>query len=147
MEALDQKKNYTNNFTLSRNPNGLGFYANNLDFFFYELPVMFLVQLLLLFLFYRLFNYRISKYFRKYSFYGIFMLMVYEGNVEQFAFYFFSECKSLFSLNFSHKIANVLLIYFFFFVIVFSVGGLFMLFYHYRKLSKYFMEDSKETNT
>ena len=66
--------------------------------------------------------------------------------MEQFAFYFFSECQNLFSINFTHKLGNVFIIYFFFVLVVFSVGGLVFFFYHYRKLIKYFLEDSKETN-
>ena len=54
------------------------------------------------------------------------------------------ECKNLFSANFSHKILNVLMIYFFFFLVVFSIGGLIFFFYHYRKLVKYFLEDSEK---
>ena len=68
---------------------------------------------------------------------------MYEGNVELFAFYFFSECSNLFSFNFVHKLSNVFMIYFFFFVIVFSVGGLVWFYFHYKKLVKYFMEDSE----
>ena len=33
--ALDHKYKYTDDFILSRNENGLGFFANNLDYFFY----------------------------------------------------------------------------------------------------------------
>ena len=86
-----------------------------------------------------LFNYRLSKYIRKYSFSGMLLLIIYEGNVEQFSFYFFNECKTLFSLNFSHKLANVALIFFFFFLIVFCVGGLLWFTFNYRKLVKYFL--------
>ena len=101
----------------------------------------------LLYGFFRLFfNYRVSKYFRKYAFSGVFLYIMYEGNVEQFAFFFFSECKNLFSANLSHKMANVLMIYFFFLLIVFSIGGLLWFYYHYRKLCKYFLEESKENN-
>lgn len=141
--GLNYKQNYTDSFILSRNEEGLGFFANNLDFFFYELPFSFIAYLILSLAFRTLFNYRISKYLRKYAFSGIFLFIIYEGNVEQFAFYFFSECKTLFSINFSHKIANVIMIYFFFLMLVFSIGGLLWFFYHYRKLVKYFMEDSK----
>ena len=146
VEGLDRKKNYTDSFILSRNPNGLGFFSNNLDFFFFELPLAFGTYFLMACIFKVLFNYRISKYIRKYSFYGIFLFIVYEGNVEQFAFYFFTECRNLFSANFSHKIANVVMIYFFFMMIIFSVGGLLFFTFHYRKLVKYFLEDSKESN-
>ena len=144
--SIDLKKNYTDSFMYERNPNGLGFFANNLDFFFYELPFIFLTYLLFSLLFRLLFNFRVSKYFRKYAFYGLFLLILYEGNVEQFAFFFFSECRNLFSANLSHKLANIFLIYFFFLTIAFSVGGLFFYFYNYRKLVKYFLEDSERYN-
>ena len=143
MVGINKKANYTDSFFLDKNPNGLGFFSNHLDFFYYELPISVVLYLLLSFVFKMLFNYRISKYIRKYSFYGILLFIVCEGNIEQFAFYFFSECRNLFSVNFSHKMANVLMIYFFFFVILFAVGGMLWIFYHYRKLIKYFLEDSK----
>ena len=38
------------------------------------------------------------------------------------------------------------MIYFFFLLIVFSVAGLLFFAYHYRKLVKYFLEDSKDTS-
>ena len=75
---------------MSKNPNGIGFFANNFEFFFYELPVTLLTYFLFQLIFKTLFNYRISKYFRKYAFYGILMFIIYEGNIEQFSFYFFS---------------------------------------------------------
>ncbi len=78
---------------------------------------------------------------RKYSFYGTFLFVLYEGNVEHFAYYFFAECKNLFSACASHKIANIFLIYFFFLMIVYVIGGLLWFTYHYRKLLKYFLED------
>ena len=146
LESIEQKKKYTSDENIEKNPNGLGFFANNLEFFYYELPLIFITYLLFAGAFKLLFNFRISKYIRKYAFAGILLFIIYEGNIEQFAFYFFTECKNLFSFNFPHKIANVLMIYFFFILIVFSVAGLLFFTYHYRKLVKYFMEDSKETN-
>ena len=124
----------------------MGFFANNMEFFFYQFPLAIGTYVLFLWLFKALFNYRISKYIRKYAFYGILLFIIYEGNIEQFAFYFFRECQNLFSFNFSHKISNVLMIYFFFLLIVFSVGGLLFFTFHYKKLIKYFLEDSKESN-
>ena len=129
-----------------KNPNGMGFFANNLEFFFYEFPSALGIYFLFFWIFRALFNYRISKLIRKYSFYGILLFIIYEGNIEQLAFYFFRECKNLFSFNFSHKMANVFMIYFFFLIIVFSVGGLLFFFFHYKKLIKYFLEESKESN-
>jgi hypothetical protein len=143
---VDYKKNYTDNFIYERNPNGMGFFTNNLDFFFYEVPSILLTYIALSLVFRLLYNFRISKYIRKYAFYGTFLLAIYEGNVEQLSFFFFSECKNLFSFNFSHKLANVIMIYFFFLTIFFSVVGLMFFLYHYRKLVKYFIEDSDKIN-
>jgi hypothetical protein len=81
LENVDYKKNYTDSFIYERNPSGLGFFANNLDFFFFELPSILLTYLALSLLFRLTFNFRISKYVRKYSFYGTFFLILYEGNV------------------------------------------------------------------
>lgn len=93
-----------------------------------------------------LFNHKISKFIRKYSFYGILLLVIYEGNVEQFSFYFFTECRNLFSINFKHKLVRIFMLLFFFLLLVFTVGGLVWFKFHYKKLVKYFMEDSKTTS-
>jgi hypothetical protein len=87
---VDQQVNYTAADILSKNPNGLSFFSNNLDFFFYELPGSILIYLILSLIFKMLFNYRVSIFLRKYSLYGLILMVIYEGNVEQFSFYFFS---------------------------------------------------------
>ena len=55
------------------------------------------------------------------------------------------ECRNLFSVSFSHKLSRVFMVYFFFVLILFSVGGLVLFSIHYKKLIKYFAEDSKVT--
>jgi hypothetical protein len=77
LDALDYKYPYSDAMFLERNQNGIGFYANNLDFFYFTLPVIFLTYLVMHLIFRALFNYRISSYFRKYSFYGILLLLIY----------------------------------------------------------------------
>lgn len=62
---------------MEKNDKGIGFFANNLDFFLYELPRSILIYVVLSLIFRALFNYRISKYLRKYSFYGILLLIIY----------------------------------------------------------------------
>lgn len=138
-DRLNQKYEYSDADFLAKNPNGIGFYANNLDFFYYELPFMFMIHFLLAIIFNLLFNHRVSLLLRKYSFYGTLLFIIYEGNVESFAFYFFAECKNLFSADLIHKIANVLMIYFFFLLIIFVIGGMLWFTYHYKKLTKYFI--------
>ena len=64
--------------------------------------------------------------------------------MEQFAFYFFSECRLLYSANVYHKIGKGFMLIFFFFLLIFVVGGLTLFFVYYKKLVKYFMEDCKK---
>ena len=78
---------------------------------------------------------------KKYSLYGILLLIVFEGNIEQFSFYFFSECRLLYSATVVHKIGRYFMLLLFFFMLIFSVCGLTLFFVHYKKLIKYFMED------
>lgn len=107
------------------------------------MPGILLLYGLLSLVFRALFNHRVSRYFRKYSFYGILLLIVYEGSVEQFTFYFLEECKLFFSGTFSHKLANLFIVYFFFLTLFFSVGGLIWFKFHYKSLVKYFTEEYK----
>jgi len=97
-----------------------------------------------MFIFYQifemLFKYRISVFFRKYSFYAIIFFMVFEGNVEQFAFDIFCELKLFMSINFTHKVANVVILLILFVIIIFSVSSLLWMKFHYKKLVKYFVE-------
>jgi hypothetical protein len=144
LEELDYKYVYTEPQFIERNPNGNGFFSNNLDFFFYELPGILLVYLLLFLAFRAIFKFKVSKYLRKYSFYGLLFLVVFEGNIEQFSFYFFTECSYLFSASLRHKFVNIFIIFFFFVMLVFAVGGLAWFRFHYRSMLKYFMEDSKK---
>lgn len=124
VETLNYKQNYTVSSFIEKNNLGEGFWVNNIDFFYFEMPVMLVMYLCLCLLFKLLFNYRISLLFRKYSFCGLLLVIFYEGNMEQFSFYFFLEVQQFFSLSGFHKITNVVLVLFFFIAIVFAVGGL-----------------------
>lgn len=79
--GLDYKYKYTESFFLGRNSQGFGFFANNMDFFYYELPAIFISYIIFSMLFRALFNYPISRFIRKYSFSGILLFLVYEGNI------------------------------------------------------------------
>ena len=80
--------------SLSKLANGSFSYS----FFFFSLPLALIACLLFYLLFRVFFHYRISKFIRKYSFSGVLLIIVCEGKVEKFAFYFFSECRNLFSV-------------------------------------------------
>ena len=141
LAAVEHKAAYSDAEFLGRNENGVGFFANMLDYFFYELPSSLLMCLVLTLLFRLLFHHRFSLYLRQYSLVGVFLIIVCEGNVEQFSFYFFMECRNFFSASLSHRLANVFLVFFFFVVVTFAVGGLVWFRYHYKKLVKYLVDD------
>lgn len=143
MEVFDKKKAYSDQVFLEKNENGVGFMANFLDYFFYELPVMVLIFLLLNLLFRLLFNYRISVNIRRYSLWGALFLVFYEGNMEQFSFYYFLELQNFFSISPLHKGTNIFVIFFFGIAVIFGVGGLIFFKYHYGKLAKYLIDESK----
>jgi len=125
---------------LAKNNNGIGFFANHLDFIYFQVPFSFLLISTFYLAFHLLFTYRISIVLRKYSLLATVLFVLFEGNVEEFAFYLFSELKYFFSINFTHKIANVVILYILFLMIIFSVAGLMWLKFHYNKLVKYFVE-------
>lgn len=137
---LDHRRNYSSASFSEKNELGEGFWSNNFDFFYYQMPVLLIIYLCLTILFKMLFNYRLSLLFRKYSFYGLLLVIVYEGNMEQFSFYFFLEIQELFGLSIWHKVANAFLVLFFFVAVVFAVGGLIWFKVYYRRLVKYFTE-------
>ena len=146
LSSLDRQKEYSPPGFLEKNENGIGFFANNLEFFFFELPGIIVVYVAFALLFRLLFNFRVSRLIRKYSFYGVLVFIMFEGSVEQFAFYFFAECRLLYSATPLHKLGRVFMLLFFFPLIIFTVGGLTFFLVHYKKLVKYFMEDCRKVS-
>ena len=144
--SLDRQKEYSPPGFLEKNENGIGFFANNLEFFFFELPGIIVLYITFSLLFRLLFNFRISRLIRKYSFYGVLVFIMFEGNVEQFAFYFFAECRLLYSATPLHKLGRVFMLLFFFPLLVSSFCGITLSLVYYKKLVKYFMEDCRKVS-
>jgi hypothetical protein len=96
---------------------------------------------LMRFLFKLCFNFEISLLFRQYSFYAYLVLMLIEGNIEEFSYLFISELFTLFSFSFTDKISQVLMIGFFFFFI-FAILSSYLIFKStFNKLAKYFYDN------
>ena len=89
------------------------------------------------------FHWKISKIFRKYSFFGILIIMVMEGNIEQFTFYLLGELTIFFSACFTHRIVNIFIVFFFY--LVFTTGFAIFIFFKicYKKHLNKFIENSK----
>ena len=76
---------YATNFhPAASEPEGL--ISNSQNFFVVALPLTFLAFLILKGLFYLLFNIRISAVLRKFDFSLLLFLLLFDGNIEQFAF-------------------------------------------------------------
>ena len=140
---MDYKTVYTNKFLLSLNNQGFGFIANNLNYFVFQMPILMLIHFLFAMLFKLTSKYKVSILFRKYSFKALFLLLLFEGNIEQFTFYFIAEAQIFFSKNIFHKLINFSIVLFFFLTTFFAFGVLLWLRYHYRRKIKYIIADYK----
>lgn len=115
----------------------------NAGIFVYSLPICLLTLLLSKMLFTMLYRWPASRFFRKFSFAGILLIMLCEGNVEQLTFYFLGELLAFYSLSTHHKFINAVVVFFYFTIFFTAVGSAWWFRYHYRKNAKYFMEESR----
>jgi hypothetical protein len=88
-------------------------------------------------------NDKVSVLLRKYCFLGIILLMLCDGNIEQFTFFIICEFKALFSFTFTQKLGNSFIIFFSFIVYIGSTALYFILWIHYKKNVKYFINDTQ----
>ena len=117
----------------------MGFIENNVNIIFYSLPFFVILKIIFYSLFRFSYNVKISKIFRKYSMKGIILLMIFDGNIEQFSFYLVGEMNSFFSFSFKQKIGNIFVLLFSF-LLVFASTTIYLWFkIIYKKLSSYFI--------
>lgn len=86
LESLDFKLRYSPTDYLSKNSQGIGFIVNNLVFIAVSIPFIAAFQLSCSLIFWLAFRYPLSKFFRRFSFFGLTLVCFCEGNVEQFSF-------------------------------------------------------------
>ena len=94
------------------------------------------------FIFFLLFKFNISIFFRKYSFWPTLIVLLLDGNLQISAYLTFFEIKWLFTSNTVHKALTVWVIINFFFMLLFSVACYFIFKYLYNGLAKYFYENT-----
>ena len=87
-----------------------------------------------------------SKMIRKFSFLGILLTMLFEGNIESLTFYSFGEMSLFYSANFMHRFINVFIVFFQLIITIFAVGSVFCFKFLYRTLIFYFVEDKKNNS-
>ena len=106
----------------------------------FNVPCTLIIVFLFYRIFYLLFDYEISKYFRPYSFSLIAFEMLIQNNVEFFSFLGFrSLTKISFAFNFISKLMINLGIVMMFITVIGAVSSYFVYYYRYKKLAKYFL--------
>jgi len=114
-----------------------------MGFLVYKLPCT-IALFLLLFILYKITKKSsFSSLLRKYAFWGTFVTMITEGNIEVWAFYLTGELFSMFHFNFQQKIINALTTYFLFFVVLGSISSFVVFNFYYKRRIKYFLENNK----
>jgi hypothetical protein len=83
----------------------------------------------------------ISDLAKKYSFFGIFFIMIFEGNIEELTFFAVGELMLFISCSQTHKFVNVFVVFFLFVVTVFSFSFLVWVKVHYQHKAKHFLEN------
>lgn len=92
-----------------------------------------------------LFQYPISQLLRKFDIWGCLVITLFDGNIQQFAFYTASEWKNTFFFLLGDKCVKIFTIYFGFILVMVSVGGFLMAFAYYGKLNKYLVDNNKNS--
>jgi hypothetical protein len=127
--------------------NSNGFFVNTANFFLSNMIIIVGMFLILRMLFFLLFKYRISIFFRQYSFWPYLVVILLDGNLQFASFLVGFELKWLFAHSISNKILTIWLLIIFFFIFTFSIGSYFFFRYFYDGLAKYFMESMGNSNS
>lgn len=117
--------------------------VNCTNFFLIETPLLILVFIVGRIIFQFLFQYPISQLLRKFDIWGCLFVILFDGNIQQFAFYTTSEWKNTFFFLLGDKWAKIFTLYFGFSLVIVSVGGFLMAFAYYGKLNKYLVDNNR----
>ena len=143
INQLDTYGSYTSSVYLSREGRGEGLLISAFSFMTTNLIASVLLFIVCRIIFGVLFNYRVSRAFRPFSFWPFIVFFALEGNLQILIFY---SC-SVFKLNFFREAAQKSLLgvsYLALFLLVFfSVAGYFIIFAFFGRLSKYFADNVK----
>lgn len=84
-----------------------------------------------------------SQLFRKFDFWAFFIVLLLEGNIQQFTFYMAAEWRQVFFFETSQKMLKFLIFAFGFVLSVVSFGSFFFFLSLYRKLNRYLLDNNK----
>jgi hypothetical protein len=80
---------------------------------------------------------------RKFDFWGYLLIIIFEGNVQQFAFYLTAEWRNTFFFSLGDRWLKAGVVWFGFLLVVVSVGGFLIAYGTYRKLNKYLVDNNR----
>lgn len=132
-------------FTDGESHDSLSLVASCTNFFVVSAPITLVTFFTLSLAFRLLFRFRVSQFLRKFDFLGFLFILLFEGNVQQFAFFLGFEWREAFSFSFSTKLLKSSVVFFGFAVISLSVCGYFVCYAFYRRLNKYIMDNNKNS--
>ena len=91
--------------------------------------------------FYLLFNHKISRFLRPFSFWLIIIDLTFQNNIQLFTFISFRAVNTMFSFNFSTKAFNAFSIIFLFLTFMCVVSSYTLYYHSYKKLARYFLSN------
>ena len=99
------------------------FIASTMDFFAFHLPLILVMVFIFNRLFHCLFNFRVSIFFRPYSFWWILFELLIQGNVEIFTFLALRNCLTPNNFDLPSRLFQVLMILMLFLVVLASYAS------------------------
>lgn len=89
------------------------------------------------------FNFAISKCVRKFELWSLLILFLFDGNIQQFAFYQSTDWKNTFYFTFCEKWLQVITIFFGFCIVLASFTLYFISYSAYNKVNRHIMDNNK----
>lgn len=121
----------------------MGLFTNCINFLLIEVIIIFFAFNISRMVFRVVSKFAISQILRKYDFWLYFLILIFEGNVQQFTFYLTAELRTIFAFEWINKIVKVFIISFGYSVFIFSMSGYLMGFIFYKKLNRYFIDNNR----
>lgn len=109
------------------------------------MPLIIIIFIVFRIVFRFLFHYPVSKIFRKFDIWGCLFIILFDGNIQQFAFYSTSEWKNIFFFSFGDKWTKVCIVCFGFILVAVSVGGFLIAFGMYGKLNRHLVDNNRNS--
>ena len=120
-------------------------WANCQNFFMVDLPITVIGFVFIRKIFKILFTYSISRWIRKFELWPLMFLLLFDGSIQQFAFYQVADWINMFAFSFFSKTIKVQIVYFGFLLVLLSICLIFLSYGFYDRLNKYIMSNNSNS--